>query len=129
MSYKLNEQHLYGSSRLGMYKPNFEMIGAIAPPDTVKYYLGRKQYELSNHLGNVLTTITDKKISVNTPGAPFVINYYVADMTSSTDYYAFGSPMPGRRFNNATYRYGFNGQEKDNEVSGVGNSNTAEYWQ
>lgn len=28
-----------------------------------------------------------------------------------------------------SYRFGFNGQEKDNEVSGAGNSNTAEYWQ
>jgi hypothetical protein len=27
------------------------------------------------------------------------------------------------------YRFGFNGQEKDDEVSGSGNSNTAEYWQ
>jgi RHS repeat-associated protein len=27
------------------------------------------------------------------------------------------------------YRFGFNGQEKDNEVSGIGNSYTAEYWQ
>jgi len=27
------------------------------------------------------------------------------------------------------YRFGFNGQEKDNEVKGIGNSNTAEFWQ
>lgn len=27
------------------------------------------------------------------------------------------------------YRFGFNGQEKDNEVAGIGNSNTAEFWQ
>jgi len=27
------------------------------------------------------------------------------------------------------YRYGFGGHEKDNEISGVGNSYTAEYWQ
>jgi RHS repeat-associated protein len=27
------------------------------------------------------------------------------------------------------YRYGFNGQEKDNEVAGSGNSYTAEFWQ
>ena len=30
--------------------------------------------------------------------------------------------MPGRQFNNGNYRYGFNGQENDNEVKGVGNS-------
>ncbi|MFK7756234.1 MAG: M91 family zinc metallopeptidase [Flavobacteriales bacterium] len=28
-----------------------------------------------------------------------------------------------------SYRYGFNGQEKDNEIAGEGNSNTAMFWQ
>jgi RHS repeat-associated protein len=38
--------------------------------------------------------------------------------------------MPGRTFTSTTgYRYGFNGQEKDNEISGNGNSYTAEFWQ
>ncbi len=27
------------------------------------------------------------------------------------------------------YRFGFNGQEKDNEISGLGNHNTAEFWE
>ena len=121
MSYKLSEQHLYGSGRLGMTNPGVEMIGAVAPPDTVKYYLGKKQYELSNHLGNVLTVISDKKIAVANPSLPKTIWYYLADMVSATDYYAFGSPMPGRQFNNGNYRYGFNGKENDNEVKGTGN--------
>jgi RHS repeat-associated protein len=30
--------------------------------------------------------------------------------------------MPGRKFNTNSYKYGFNGKEKDNEVSGEGNS-------
>ena len=39
------------------------------------------------------------------------------------DYYPFGMQMPGRKFNAAgSYRYGFNGKEKDNEISGEGNS-------
>jgi hypothetical protein len=37
--------------------------------------------------------------------------------------------MPGRSYNSAEYRYGFNGQEKDDEVYGSGNINTAEFWQ
>ncbi len=37
--------------------------------------------------------------------------------------------MPGRSFSSDNYRYGFNGQEKDDEVSGSGNSMTAEFWQ
>ncbi len=38
------------------------------------------------------------------------------------DYYAFGSPLPGRQFTSANYRYGFNGKEKDDEIKGAGNS-------
>ena len=34
----------------------------------------------------------------------------------------FGSPMIGRDFSVQNYHYGFNGQEKDNEVKGNGNS-------
>jgi hypothetical protein len=38
--------------------------------------------------------------------------------------------MPGRAYNaGSSYRYGMNGMEKDDEVSGPGNSNTAEFWQ
>ena len=39
--------------------------------------------------------------------------------------------LQGRKFlaPNSSYRYGFNGQEKDNEVYGTGNLNTAEYWE
>src|SRR5690606_2722688 len=42
------------------------------------------------------------------------------------DYYPFGMMMPDRQYydsnDSSGYRLGFNGQEKDNEVSGVGNS-------
>ena len=38
------------------------------------------------------------------------------------NYTTFGSPMPGRNYTSSSYRYGFNGQEKDDEVKGNGNS-------
>jgi RHS repeat-associated protein len=38
------------------------------------------------------------------------------------DYFTFGMPMPGRQFSSNSYRYGFQGQEKDDEVKGNGNS-------
>ena len=50
-------------------------------------------------------------------------------MQKSKHRYPFGSVAKGRSFSSTAYRYGFNGQEKDNEVSGEGNSNTAEFWQ
>ena len=37
--------------------------------------------------------------------------------------------LPNRHESSNEYRYGFQGQEKDDEVSGEGNSYTAEYWQ
>ena len=45
------------------------------------------------------------------------------------NYYPFGMLQPGRSFSSNSYRYGFNGQEKDDEISGIGNSYTAKYWQ
>ena len=37
-------------------------------------------------------------------------------------YYPFGMVMPGRSYSSNSYRYGFNGMEKDDELKGSGNS-------
>jgi RHS repeat-associated protein len=45
-------------------------------------------------------------------------------------YYPFGMLMPGRKFTaGGGYRYGHGGQEKTDEISGIGNHYTAEYWE
>lgn len=47
-------------------------------------------------------------------------------------YPSYGSPLSGRTFTSDTsmkYRFGFNKQEKDDEVYGEGNVTTAEYWE
>lgn len=122
MSYKLDEQHLYGSSRLGMINPALEMIGATVNNDSLKLYLGHKNYELTNHLGNVLTVISDKKIQIESTSTPNTVDHYVSNLVSATDYYPFGAPMYGRNYNSTNYRHGFNGKEKDDEIKGSGNS-------
>ena len=38
------------------------------------------------------------------------------------DYYPFGMPMPGRNFSSNQYRYGYQGSEKDNEITGADGS-------
>lgn len=46
------------------------------------------------------------------------------------DHVPFGSLLPGRNYSSNSYRFGFNGQEKDDEVFGAtGTSMTAEFWQ
>ena len=37
--------------------------------------------------------------------------------------------MPGRKWNPDAYRYGFGGHEMSNEIKGIGNSYTAEFWE
>jgi RHS repeat-associated protein len=92
------EQPIYGSSRVGTH------IGAVAAG---KLYLGRRQFELTNHLGNVLSLISDR-VSMSA-------GVVTATVSNTSDYYAFGSAMSGRTWTDlsAKSRYGFNGKEKD----------------
>lgn len=121
------ELPLYGSSRLGIYKSNVDMLTAdpadinLAGLGDAKIYnftRGEKLFELSNHLGNVLATVSDRRMQV---GAGSTLSYYTADVVSAQDYYPFGMLQPGRSYNAGGYRCGFNGKENDNEVKGEGN--------
>ncbi len=133
------ELHLYGSSRLGVFNVQvnvqtesrtfINMPGVTGNnAEMVTFTRGNKFFELSNHLGNVLVTISDKKIvyDVTNDG---IAEYYKADVITASDYYPFGMSMPGRKYQapNADYRYGFGGQERTPEVGGDGY--TAEFWQ
>ncbi len=41
---------------------------------------------------------------------------------NALDYYPFGMTVPNRNYSSPSYRYGFQGQEKDDEIKGNGNS-------
>ena len=90
----ISEYHLYGSSRIGVRTPEAEMIGAQLPDDQGLFEIvrGMKRYELTNHLGNVLSVITDTKQAVY-DNPPTVLSYYQSTVISYTDYYPFGAPM------------------------------------
>jgi RHS repeat-associated protein len=111
------EQGLYGSSRLGLFRPEVEIGTNINKDLASKLWsdrVGYQNYELTNHLGNVMAVISDKRTLTN--------GVYEPEVVSVQDYYSFGSPMPGRTYSisgTAGYRYGFNGKENDNEVKGV----------
>ena len=189
---KQSEVHLYGSSRLGMINTDIDVSdgNALAVPAerSTTFTRGNKLFELSNHLGNVLVTISDKKLLVVSEGseciggtAPGIMNiyarttsqltyvarqeinfwpnfesrpddeftayidpnlqpcippdnipdgsYFAADVITANDYYPFGMQMPGRKYpaQNNGYRYGFNGQERSDELNE--NLTTALYWE
>ena len=109
----IKEIPIYGSSRLGQYRPK-----AATKPTA----LGQRIYEFSNHLGNVLVTLSDNKV-------PQTDGTYKSVVVSASDYYPFGMAMKERTYQNSEYRYGFNGQEQSDELDEDGNSYTAEFWQ
>jgi RHS repeat-associated protein len=112
------EVHLYGSSRLGIFNIQRNVESPVSNSTGIyNFERGSKFFELVNHLGNVLVTITDKKLGVdaNTDGN---VEFYNADVANANDYYPFGMGMPGRTYSAGSgYRFGFNGKEKDDEIA------------
>ncbi|SKA40210.1 RHS repeat-associated core domain-containing protein [Chitinophaga eiseniae] len=97
------EAHLYGSSRLGMSTRQVVVDTAqvtlpakngIGIPKMLTFTRGEKLFELSNHLGNVLATVSDRKKPVSVDGTQ--VDHYEPVISSAQDYYPFGSLMPGR---------------------------------
>jgi len=80
-----------------------------------------KQYELSNHLGNVLVTLSAKPIFVDSTQNN-IVDYRMADVMSISDYYPFGMLAPGRHWQSDSYRFGYQAQEAENELLGLGNA-------
>jgi RHS repeat-associated protein len=80
---------------------------------------GKRHYELTNHLGNVLTVISDKRMLVCNADT---VTYSYASIISATDYSPFGAPLAGRTFSSESYRFRFNGKENDSEGMGGGGS-------
>ncbi len=161
----VKERHIYGSSRLGISSTEFTLanasftntggnfnsdgtFGALTgyninsfTPSLTEFMrsLGEKQYELTNHLGNVIASVSDRKLAIDdgtysgctqsSGTADYIVAYYTPDVVNAQDYYSFGAQMPGRSFTSSTYRYGFNGMEKDDEIKGNGNSYDFEFRQ
>lgn len=145
---QLTERDIYGSSRLGTENINQVIasttLGHININTDFTQVVGDRSYELSNHLGNVLQVVTDRKLAIDSGdynpetgtyytmilGGDGVVDYFTADVVSQSDYYPFGMMLPGRNSSEDEYRYGFNGMEMDDEVrDSKGTSYTTEFRQ
>ncbi|RFS21146.1 hypothetical protein DVR12_17580 [Chitinophaga silvatica] len=100
----LIETNLYGSSRLGVLYQQIN-VENLLPPSTKDlpnlgsgfssiFNRGEKVFELSNHLGNVLSTVSDRKRPNILNGT--TIDHFDPVIKTAQDYYPFGSLMPGR---------------------------------
>jgi len=112
----------------------------------IKRTLNDTTYYVHDATGNVMGIYVKDDLTLTTLDRPIygssrlgILNKDVKSLPSAvrrlpsffislTDYYPFGYPISFRTHNSG-YRYGFNGQEGDNEVYGDGKSYTAEYWQ
>ena len=82
----------------------YEEVSSALLPDLSNHIVGQKEYELTDHLDNIRALISDKKVNGNT------------NVVSAIDYLPFG--MTARSYSNGTKsRYGYNGKEKENEIS------------
>jgi len=109
---------IYGTSRLGMYHAN-KVLPSTAATDLDTLRRGKTEYELTNHLGDVLATITDKKLT-RTGGS----STYMSDIKAAQEYLPFGMQMPGRTYSTPAststtagatenYPFAYNGMERD----------------
>lgn len=116
-----NEVNLYGSSRLGQrtFASVDRTIGNVANALKLSRNRGERYYEASNHLGNVLTVTSDLKKFDTTSSS------YKATVTRAQDYYPFGLEMSERSMADASYRFAFNGKERDTD--GLGDQTHYDY--
>ncbi|MEO0790431.1 MAG: hypothetical protein AAFY36_17335, partial [Bacteroidota bacterium] len=121
------EQYLYGSNRLGQV--SFGTPLTSNPPcsdypdcdpsghgSNVQADFGTRLYELTNHLGNVVTVFGE---SITNYEVDFGFSFDAPQVHSHRDHNAFGleynrmadSPYAGT----GSYRFGFNGKENDED--------------
>lgn len=90
----LEENIMYGSGRLGNVKRHKKLSYTPVPLTSGVRERGHKQYELSDHLNNVHSVVTDRK-QLRCYGSP-IYNYYEPEIRNTYDYYPFGMLMHER---------------------------------
>jgi RHS repeat-associated protein len=131
VNYWLGEQPLYGSSRLGVRTVTDYPIrngffdysageGKLIAWDYTDFYdglttraIGYKQYELTDHLGNVRVLFGDRLTKQAGSLSPNIL--------ATNSYYPYGMLIKSLSQNSDSYRWGFQGHEQDNEIKGTGN--------
>ncbi|MEX0966860.1 MAG: hypothetical protein WD077_06455 [Bacteroidia bacterium] len=122
---QLTEIPLYGSDRLGIYRANITRDLSAVTGNTYTRELNKREYELKDHLGNVRAVVADRKLPASTASP----SDFTAVLEMYANYYPFGMVMEDRQYTSGSYRYGYNTQEKVDEIAGAGNHYTALFWE
>ncbi|MEP7220799.1 MAG: thrombospondin type 3 repeat-containing protein, partial [Bacteroidota bacterium] len=110
----LVEFPIYGIEREGTLRiGSFNLAGKV--PDTIfTRKLNERMYELRDHLGDARMVISDRKLSTVSSGVPGAFRWQVL---SSNNLYPYGMEQPKRSNDGSGYRYGYNGMERDSQVT------------
>lgn len=97
-SLQVTERPIYGSTRLGEYVGSEELAGSSAydPEDPVLPEEREVWYELTDHLGNVMSVVDGQLLGSVGAHHPHEV--------SSSGYEPFGSLLPGRNYKRGTTR-------------------------
>ncbi len=79
---------------------NYTTTEAKYALENQRAYRGKKQYEITNHLGNVSAVVTNKKIAIPVSGNVNLVDHFEPDISMLYDYYPFGAMMPERFYIN-----------------------------
>ena len=112
---KVEEYTIYGSDQIGTRY--MDAPARLYPPLVKSRH--RVHYHLKNHLGNILSTITDRRVGYYDV-ATQEFHHYEPEQYDSRDYYAFGSES--RSCENPwvpkhTTKQGFNNKEKSHKTN------------
>ncbi len=104
--YKLLDDQMYGMGRVGTYTIDEFLVTSPSAPSNDA---GKELFEITDHLGSVRAVVSGARIASGG-------NAGNATVVQMRDYHEFGQAMRGRSYANGTYRYGYQGSEKDGDV-------------
>lgn len=110
-----------GLNNYGLPLQSWRRYGDCAPAEVyAERRVCERVYEMNDHLGNVRVTLGDWRGHLLFGGSG--LGAAIGKVETIGGYYGFGSPMVGRSEVGPDYRFGFQGQERDEEIKGIGNS-------
>ena len=126
VSFAQTEKEIYGTGELGIDVTKTELIGTLPISNIFIRTLDNKHYMGSNHLGNVLTIFTDRKLPIDADNNG-IIDAFWPDVIASNDYMPFGALMTERTFKKGTFPNSFNGKRDDEELDDCQDYGAREY--
>jgi YD repeat-containing protein len=118
------EFYKYGSNLLGIKKKAIDMQVIVPNTGIQTFVRGEDEYYVYGHNGNIIGSVSDKKIQ-HDDNNDKIVDYYTADVRTATMFSSFGAMS--KSFNGDSLDFAFNGQKRSKEISAT--AQTAQFWE